>query len=548
MDENFPWFRTTIDIEVTLKSGSYLNYALVQVPVALPTSNSHTTLLGATGQLPLDAVGLSKSGAFWATTRYLNQPALVRTGANQLLALPYRVEHALSVVSATHAVIAGVRSGAPTISVTTNGSTSWTHSPVPATMTAVAGVYLWDESNGIAVGDGPGNRFGIMKTTNGGTSWTAVSSAPLISGASEAIIPGSLCGFEDAFWFATAGNRVIYSLDGGKTFGGGRLTESGAVIQSLSFRDKQNGTMLYRTSSSPTAGYRIASSVGAGAIWSTNVFDPTTLGITPVAVNSPGKHHVMIGAGSEVFGSDDNGASWQVILSAPSGTVTSTSAQQLSASTLLMGGDGLAQLAYRYSGPNGTKIAEVAVPVVDFDTLDVDRNRQRSVLVRSIGESDVIVDSVTIEMKGATPDSAFQITIPLDDVIIAGTSDQLGVRLYATVPGPYEALVKIYTNATPPVLEATLIGFAVTPVSVQEDRLAENVSVSPNPASGQFYVEMMMPGTVTMLNTAGQHMGIWTADAAGILSIDASAFASGSYSLVITQGAAVTHRTLHIVR
>ncbi len=549
LDENFPWYEVDIDVQLTIKSGSYLNYALVKVPVDLPTSNAHQSLVGTSGgTLRFDQVSLSASGSLWAAGTYLNQPALIRSGANNLLSLPYRVEHALSVVTATHAVIGGNRSGVPNVSVTTNGGSSWTHSIVSSTMSAVAGVHMFDAQNGIAVGDGTGNRFGIMKTTNGGQTWAAINGAPLISGGSETIIPRSVFFLDNGIWFGTSNRRVIYSLDGGTTWGQGFLNVTGAVIQSIAFRDKQNGTLLYRTSSAPTAPYRIASSQGSGASWQTDVMDPTTLGITPVMVSSPGGHHLLIGEGGEVFGSDNNGAEWQVILSAPNGNVSSSSAREISRSTLLLGGDGVGQLQYRYSGPNGTKILEVEDDVVDYDTLDAGRNRQRFVQVNSTGESDVIVDSVTVTMVGETPDSAFRITFPLDDVIPAGSSDQVGIRVYGTTAGNYEAKVRIYTNAQTPVLEATLIAVVVDPVSVEEEMLASGARVAPNPASTSLRVDVPITSTITLVNQLGQTMRIWENVQPGSFEASVAGYPTGAYQLVFTSGGAVKSIPVQIVR
>jgi len=550
LDENFPWYEVDLDVQLTIKSGTYLNYALVKVPVELPTSNAHQTLVGSSGgQLSFDKVGLSPSGSLWAVGTYLNQPACIRTGANNLLSLPYRVENALSVVTATHAVIGGNRSGIPNVSVTTNGGSSWTHSIVSTTMSAVAGVHMFDAQNGIAIGNGTGNRFGIMKTNNGGQSWTAINGAPLISGGSETIIPSSVFFLDNSIWFGTSNRRVIYSLDGGTTWGQGFLNATGAVIQSIAFRDKQNGTLLYRTSTAPSAPYRIASSQGSGATWQTDVMDPAAaLGVNPVMVNSPGGHHLLIGEGGEVFGSDNNGAEWQVILSAPNGAVTSTSAATISRSTLLLGGDGVGQLQYRYSGPNGTKILSVENEVVDYDTLDVGRNRQRFVQVNSTGESDVIVDSVTITMVGETPDSAFRILLPLDEVIPAGTSDQIGIRVYATTPGNYEAKVRIYTNAQTPMIEATLVAVIVEPTSVEEELLASGARIAPNPAASTLRVEVPVTSTITLVNQLGQTMQTWDRVQPGTFEASVAGYPTGAYQLVFASGDAVRSIPLQIVR
>jgi len=549
LDENFPWYQTDLEVRLILRSGAYINFARIPVPVQLNTSNQHDALIGPSGgSLPFEKVALAPNGALWACGTYQSTPIYIRSGATNFAQLPYRVTSALSVVTASHAVIGGVRNGAPTISTTTNGGQSWTHTTVSSTMSSVAGVNMITDKIGLAVGNAANTRFGIMKTTDGGQTWAAVSTAPLISG-SETVIPSTVCFYEDALWFGTSGNRVIYTLDGGTTFGQGRLTVNGAVIQSIAFRNKTNGCMLYRTASGAGAPYRIATSRGSGATWQSNVFDPTTLGITPVEVQSPGGHHLLIGSGSEVFGSDNNGEQWQVILSKPSGSIVSSSAREISRSTLIMGGDGLGQLQYRYSGPNGTKILVLTSDVINYDTLEVNRNRQRFVQVTSTGESDVRIDSVTITPVGATPDSAFRITNALDAIIAPGSSDQLGVRMYATTPGNYEATCRIYTNGNPAVLQATLKGVVVEPVnSVAEDLLEQAVSMAPNPASTHATIALPVGATVTVTDLQGRPMGTWRSAESGSLQLDVSAFATGAYVVTVSNGPTTIHRLLSISR
>jgi photosystem II stability/assembly factor-like uncharacterized protein len=59
---------------------------------------------------------------------------------------------------------------------TTNGGTSW--SPVYDAVTFINGVHFFDAQNGMAVGDPVGNVWVILKTTDGGITWSPSPSAP----------------------------------------------------------------------------------------------------------------------------------------------------------------------------------------------------------------------------------------------------------------------------------------------------------------------------------------------------------------------------------
>ena len=548
LGSSFPWYVANIELQIAIKVGAYLNFARVDIPVALTTSNVFSPYLQNTGgQLTFEAVDATDNGAFWATTTYQNQPALVRSGGGNLQSAPFRVTSALAAISATSAVLGGTRSGAPTLATTTNGGSSWTFSNVAATMTSVAAVHMFTAQNGLAVGTGAGSQIGVMKTANAGSTWAAVASAPAITGTAESVLPKTTFFLGQNAWLGTSANRVLFTTDAGTTWRQGRLSVNGAVITSIAFKDATNGVMLYRTSGAASAPYRIAKTTTGGASWIVDVFDPASLGITPVMVNSPGDHHILVGSNGEVFGSDNNGEDWQPILSQPNGLVTATASVMGSRPLLYTAGHGVGQLSYRYAGPNGTRIATLDATVMEFDTVESGKNRQRIARVNSTGESDVVVDSVVIVPKGTTPTDAFRITIPIDDVIYAGTSDQMGVRVYATTPGLYEADLVIYTNATPAVLTITMRAVVPDPVSVNEDAVLAG-ELYPNPARDVVSVDAPAGATIMLVGTNGMVVSQTTTAAGGTCSINTAQVPAGSYVVRIATATEVRILPLRIVR
>lgn len=553
---NFPWYAPEIELELTIKSGNYINYMIARVPVSLPTSNTWTSLFENVqfGYGPGTLVEYTSDGTFWSNTSFFSQPAMIRgtsSGAGGVLSLPF-TPSCMSAFSGTNCMVGGVRNGVATVA-TSNDGTSFTSTGVNASLATVAGIHMYDANNAIAVGDPTSNRIGVARTTNGGSIWTAVGSAPLTSNANEKVIVGSACFLGDAIWFGTTDRRILYSTNRGQQWGSGKLNVNGAVISSLAFKDANNGVLLYRTSSASNAPFRIASTQNGGATWQSDVFDPASLGITPVSVLSSGnKHHVMVGTNGEVYGSDNNGKDWQPILSRPAGTVNGAVAiggsSGVNGTGVIMVGFRSSLLQYRYSGPNGSRVLQVVSDTVEYGNVESGKNRLRSVQVNNVGESDVRVDSVVITMEGSTPDSAFRITNMLDDVITSEAMDQLGVRMYATDTGSYRATVKIYSNATPNMIQATLVGTVTPVVSVDEDGRTPSIVIAPNPTSDIVRIELQQPATISLVDLNGQQLGTWTSTETGSFSIDLSRYASGRYSLVIVYSEHVSHHTLTITR
>lgn len=549
LDSTFPWFAANIELDVYISVGDYMNFARINVPVSLTTGNSFTEIVGNTaGTLNFEAIDGTADGAIWATCTYLNQPALVRSGGSNLQGAPFRVTSALSVLSPTSAVIGGTRNAAPTLAVTTNGGTSWTFSNVSTTLSSVAAVHMYDAQSGMAVGTGAGTQLGVMKTTNGGSTWAAVATAPPISGTAESVLPGTAFFRGQHAWFGTSANRVIYTTDAGASWRQGRLSVTGGVIVSMAFSDNTNGVMLYRTSASANAPYRIAKTTTSGASWIVDVFDPSKLDITPRMVNSPGGHVVLVGTNGEVFGSDNLGANWQPILSQPNGAVTTSASAMSTRAILFTAGHGIGQLSYRYAGPNGTRIAQVPESIVEYDTLESGKNRQRFIRVNSVGQSDVEVDSVVITPKGSTPADAFRITLPIDKVIFAGASDQMGVRCYATTPGIYEAILTIYTNGTPSTLDVALRAFVPVPVSVDEDVVTAGFKMYPNPAADHVSIDVPAASTLRVWTPTGHLVIEHVIDEPGTFVMGTASLATGQYTITMTSGSVVRSLPLHIMR
>ncbi|SKB81476.1 Por secretion system C-terminal sorting domain-containing protein [Soonwooa buanensis] len=162
---------------------------------------------------------------------------------------------------------------------TTNGGANWTKQTTAAFNTnnttgqSFANiVYFWDANEGIAVGDPVNGVFEMYKTTNGGTNWAKVATAPAAAGDFGYTHIRFLSG--NNIWMGTDTGRILYSPNKGQTwqafqspaidFGG--VTTAGSFAN-LAFTDATHG--LLQTNDNEVVG--LWKTTDSGANW-TEIF------------------------------------------------------------------------------------------------------------------------------------------------------------------------------------------------------------------------------------------------------------------------------------
>ncbi|MBC8124682.1 MAG: S8 family serine peptidase [Candidatus Kapabacteria bacterium] len=544
LDPNFPWYASNIEVGLTISSGTYSNFVIVPIPVDLPTTNEFSALI----QIPSsnwDLVDYATDGTLFATGTLDGQRTVIfgnQSGAGGYAATPF-VVNSLEGVSSSTLLIGGLSSSVPTISRSTTSGNSWSGVNVGTNMASVEGIRLYDAQNGVAFGNPIAGKFGISRTTNGGATWAVATGAPLSAG-TERIIRGATFYRGDAIWFGTSSGRIISSTNRGQSWAQSSLGVSNAVIVSMAFSNNVNGVLLYRSSAAADAPYRIASSTNGGANWKTGTTN-ISLGLTPLRVDAGEGHHLLIGTNGEVMGTDDNGTTWQPILSLPAGSVITTQAMTLSRPTLFMSGTIVSMLEYRYSGPNGTKLPEFTTTQVGFGTMSPGQTRSRTATIRNIGTSDLNVSSYETFSEGTTPANAFSITIAPKTVILAGSSASVPLRCTGTDTGSYTGKLRVTSDGTPAVIEIPLFALVSPAVSVQEDNAAMGpIGVWPNPATNTVSLTAYtsMQATIVALDGTVVYRG---AIEPGLVSLDVRSLASGTYNLILIHGFGM--RTLPLV-
>jgi len=191
---------------------------------------------------------------------------------------------------------------------TVNGGVSWTNASDSLTMFAGAAnfpdfVHFWDANNGLALGDPNGSvaggaapaEFEIWRTHNGGTNWTRVPDANIPNPvAGEFGLTNGFFALGAKMWYVTNKAHVYRSSDSGKTW-----LVSTAVpglagqVDGVAFRDTLNGLAWGRASTAATAAFNIAKTVNGGATWTAVTTTTTTqLGTSDICV-VPGKNTYM---------------------------------------------------------------------------------------------------------------------------------------------------------------------------------------------------------------------------------------------------------------
>lgn len=246
---------------------------------------------------------------------------------------------------------------------TSDGGATWTKQNTSAYSTtgSLASyfnvVHFFDANNGLTQGDPIGTgvgEFEVYRTTNGGTSWTAVPAASLPNPATgEYGYNGGNVGAGNSFWFVTNKGKLYRTTDQGITWTklNTPITDFSAtnVGGQIFFSDNNNGILLARTGNTTTGTYTLYKTSDGGTTWGTGT--PYTQPYRSLAY-VPGTS-ILVGTGLNgttysSAKSQDNGTTWTPI---DTGTQR-TSVSFLNATTGWAGGftsDGTGGI-FKYTG------------------------------------------------------------------------------------------------------------------------------------------------------------------------------------------------------
>lgn len=225
-----------------------------------------------------------------------------------------------------YVAMCNVNAGGGAIYKTTDGGATWTASSTAAMYTQSTSfcnvVYFADAQNGFAQGDpvgtGANKRYELWTTSDAGATWTQVPVAniPALTNAGEYGITNLFSAIGDDIWFATTYGDVYHSSNKGLNWtksasGFPSNVNSGnrQDISNIAFSDAMHGMIVQVNST----GYLIKSTADGGATWTS---------VTPVGnfypndiCGVPGTSIFVSGSSSQTYGfgssySPDNGVTW----------------------------------------------------------------------------------------------------------------------------------------------------------------------------------------------------------------------------------------------
>lgn len=201
-------------------------------------------------------------------------------------------------------------SGGGTILKTTNGGTSWTAQPT-ATFTAPAGfpnlVYFWDANSGFCAGDPNNGYFEIYTTTNGGTNWVRTPQAQIPNpiGSDEYGVTGFFSVVGDTIWFTTNKSRIYRSVDKGLNWA--VFTTPAGNIQVRAFFQDANHGIIFDNQSTPI---RLYETFDGGSTWDEIFYTGPIFGIDICYVPGTFNTWVTTGNADGASYSFDGGHTW----------------------------------------------------------------------------------------------------------------------------------------------------------------------------------------------------------------------------------------------
>jgi hypothetical protein len=205
-------------------------------------------------------------------------------------------------------------SGGGRILKTTDGGTTWTHQTT-ASFAAPAGfpnvLHFFNENDGFSMGDPNGGYFELYTTSNGGTNWVRVPQAniPAPAAADEYGVVGYYSAVGNTLWFTTNKGRIFKTTDKGLNWTVSTTPVAVGNQFKIEMKDALNGIILDVVATSPLY-YRTSD---GGATWSPllpsgNFYDGDYCYV-PGTVNAYVSTSAATGFSGVAY-SIDNGSSW----------------------------------------------------------------------------------------------------------------------------------------------------------------------------------------------------------------------------------------------
>jgi photosystem II stability/assembly factor-like uncharacterized protein len=287
--------------------GGYTDAASLSVTVYSGAPSWNVMSTPATGVASLYTIKAVNTSTVWAAGNTpATAPIVVRTangGTNWTDVTGNLPSVGLYCIDAVDSSRAWVGTGDGRIFATVNGGASWSVQSYSARLSPfIDGIKFFDTQNGVAMGDPPGSgddRFIVLLTTNGGTTWNHSAGEPL--GTTGAAGWSNSFSWTDAShgWFGSNANAAWRTTDGGSSWASSPTGSKNSI--GISFGTQLQGVVAHDDGS-------VSVSSDGGATWTPKNQPASLLTGTSFVPAS-----TSVWATSDVipYYSTDGGASWQ---------------------------------------------------------------------------------------------------------------------------------------------------------------------------------------------------------------------------------------------
>lgn len=538
--------KASVDVLVTMSSGTYTNYQKITIPVNIASSNSYS-VYASTPSITFSA-GYAKSPVtFWAVGKTSSGKNCVMRGSVTDSA---RTDE-LTCVWGNSTQIAHVGTGTGVLLRTTNGGTGWSRIPLTTIMSRMYSVNFFDASSGVLLGAPVGGTWSTAVTTDAGVTWTKGATLPT-PGASETSRPSAVCWNGDAGWMGTSSGRVLRTTDRGATWNES-IVAANAVVTQIAFANSSLGYVVTRPTGVTSETATVYITTNGGASWKSSGTTFPASGAHPVYAYAPpnSQQCVLVCSLSEVVVSTDSAKTFQPLLT-ENGITANTGfgfTTGTSTVTLYILGKTIGVLKFPYVGGT-TGTAELTTDTeVRWDTVNIGSTLSKNVSVRNSGTAPLTVNSAIITAGSGSTTGEFTISGSLPQ-LLPGESGTYSVVFAPAAEGTRTATLTVASNGG--TKNINLVGIGKKFInSIYETSTSPTIRVYPQPSHSSVTVECntLEDGIydVEILNVVGDKVSSTRAELRSSgMQIPVSGLAGGVYVLRVSTGGAVRLTTFFV--
>ena len=241
-----------IPVIIKITDGAYEDYALVRIPVFL--DNAWHTVVDL--RYPYNSIDIADRWNVWVSGDFTQNSvptqdiALRSTDGGNTWSFAFgtgfpsgRGVYCIDAIDENTALVGtGPVDGNAAICRSSDGGQNWTSTSVSNMTAFVNWIHMFDAQNGYMQGDPRNNVWGLATTSDGGRTWTPISTAlPAVAG--EAGWNNSYDVVGNTMWFGTNSSKIYRSTDRGLTWTGHAVPSKNAV--DVNFRDELVGVARF---------------------------------------------------------------------------------------------------------------------------------------------------------------------------------------------------------------------------------------------------------------------------------------------------------------